>query len=281
MSAIANTTDFLRLLREDPEFRAEVRRELQIQELMELPGKFAAFVAETRQEFSEIKARIGRIEDIVAGQRTDIAGLQAAVAGQRIDIAGLQETVAGLQADMVQLQKDVAQLQKEMAKLQETVTRLEAVIIRMEGRIGKLEGAEYERHVSRTFIGDLSNALGGLRRGWLMHSAAYGTTKEFSDLMEDSVDDDKIALGQWHEVSRSDAVVRGVQDGATVYVVVEISLTVHQEDIDRAAGRAAIVQQATGAAAYPVVVGDSIPAPQLAQASDKGVTAIIIQDQRR
>ena len=258
MTTIANATDFLRLLREDPEFRAEVRRELQIQELLELPAKFAAFVAQTQQEFSDIKARLGRLEDIVAGQQVAIGGLQAAVA---------------------QLQEAVAQLQETVAQLQAAVTRLEGTVSRMDGRIGKLEGADYERHVSRTFMGDLSKALGGLRRGRLMHSAAYGTTTEFSDLMEDLVDADKISENQWYEITRSDAVVRGVKDGETVYTVAEISLTVHQRDIDRAAERAAIMRQATGATAYPVVVGDSVPPPQLAQASGRNVTVIIIQQQ--
>ena len=263
MTTIANTTDFLRLLREDPEFRAEVRRELQLQELMELPAKFDAFVAQTQQEFSDIKARLGRLEDIVAGQQVAIGGLQVAI--------------GGLQAAVAQLQAAVAQLQEAVAQLQEAVTRLEGTVARMDGRIGKLEGADYERHVSRTFIGVLSRALGGLSRGRLMHSAAYGTTTEFSEMMEGSVDADKITDDQWYEIQHVDAVVRGVKGGETVYAVAEISLTVHQDDIDRAAERAAIMRQATGATAYPVVVGDSVPPPQLAQASEKGVTAIIVR----
>ena len=235
MTTIANTTDFLRLLREDPEFRAEVRRELQIQELMELPAKFAAFVAQTQQEFSDIKARLGRLEETVA------------------------------------------QLQETVAKQQTTIDGILVTLARMDGRIGRLEGSEYERHVSRTFMGVLSSALGGMRRGRLLHSVAYGTTTEFSDMMEDLLDADKISENQWHEILLSDAVVRGVKDGATVYAVAEISLTVHQRDIDRAAERAAMVQQATGVAAYPVVVGASVPPPQTAQASEKGVTAIVVR----
>lgn len=249
MTTIANATDFLRLLREDPEFRAEVRRELQLQELMELPARFDAFVAQTQQEFSDIKARLGRLEDIVDGQQTVIGGLLEAV----------------------------AQLQAAVAQLQAAVTRLEGTVARMDGRIGRLEGVDYERHVSRTFMGVLSSALGGMRRGRLLHSVAYGTTTEFSDLMEDLLDADKISEDQWHEILLADAVVRGVKGGATVYAVAEISLTVHQNDIDRAAERASIMRQATGATAYPVVVGDSVPPPQLAQASEKGVTAIIVR----
>ena len=256
MTTIANTTDFLRLLREDPEFRAEVRRELQLQELMELPARFDAFVAQTQQEFSDIKARLGRLEDVVAGQQVAIGGLLEAVA---------------------QLQEAVAQLQAAVAQLQAAVTRLEGTVARMDGRIGRLEGVDYERHVSRTFMGVLSSALGRLRRGRLLHSVAYGTTTEFSDLMEDLLDADKISEDQWHEILLSDAVVRGVKNGETVYAVAEISLTVHQRDIDRAAERAAMVQQATGVAAYPVVVGASVPPPQMAQASEKGVTAIIVR----
>lgn len=185
--------------------------------------------------------------------------------------------VEALGVEDVQLEVTAPLLQAAVAQLQAAVTRLEGTVARMDGRIGKLEGVDYERHVSRTFMGVLSSALGRMRRGRLLHSVAYGTTTEFSDLMEDLLDADKISEDQWHEILLSDAVVRGVKGGATVYAVAEISLTVHQDDIDRAAERAAIMRQATGATAYPVVVGASVPPPQMAQASEKGVTAIIVR----
>ena len=284
MSAISTTTDFLRLLREDPEFRAQVRQELQIQELMELPEKFAALSSQTQQEFSEIKSRLTRLEAIIAAQQTAITELQDAVTKLQAAITELQDAVTKLQAAITELQAGVAKLQETVAaqqtvitELQETVDRHEVLLTRMDGRLGRLEGAEYERRVSRTFIGVLSRALGGLRHGRLMHSSAYGTIPEFSELMETATDDDKISHSQWYEILLTDAVVRGVKDGETIYAVAEISLTVHQDDIDRAAERAAIIQQATGAATYPIVIGDTIPPQQQAQASNKGVTALIIQ----
>ena len=277
MSAISTTTDFLRLLREDPEFRAQVRQELQIQELMELPEKFAALASQTQQEFSEIKSRLTRLEAIIAAQQTAITELQDAVTKLQDAITELQAAVAKLQETVAKQQTAITELQDAVTKLQETVDRHEDLLTRMDGRLGRLEGAEYERRVSRTFIGVLSRALGGLRHGRLMHSSAYGTIPEFSQLMEASADDDKISHSQWYEILLTDAVVRGVKDGETIYAVAEISLTVHQDDIDRAAERAAIIQQATGAATYPIVIGDSIPPQQQAQASNKGVTALIIQ----
>lgn len=150
----------------------------------------------------------------------------------------------------------------------------------MDDKFARLEAMYYRRRVSRSaIIGILSNALGGLRRARLLHSAEYGTNTEFSDMMEDQVDEGKITENQWYEILLSNAVVRGVKDGETVYAIAQISLTVHQDDIDRAAERAAMLRQATGATAYPVVVGDSVPPPQLAQASEKGVTAIVVPQQ--
>ena len=277
MSTISTTTDFLRLLREDPEFRAQVRQELQIQELMELPEKFAALSSQTQQEFSEIKSRLTRLEAIIAAQQTAITELQDAVTKLQSAITELQNAVTKLQETVAAQQTAITELQDAVAKLQETVDRHEVLLTRMDGRLGRLEGAEYERRVSRTFIGVLSRALGGVRYGRLMHSSAYGTIPEFSELMETATDDDKISHSQWYEILLTDAVVRGVKDGETIYAVAEISLTVHQDDIDRAAERAAIIQQATGAATYPIVIGDSIPPQQQAQASRKGVTALIIQ----
>ena len=144
--------------------------------------------------------------------------------------------------------------------------------------LSRLDNMFYQIQVSRgAVIGSISKALGGISRGRLMHSVAYGTNTEFADMMDDLVDDDKITLDQWNEILHTSAMVRGVKDGKTIYALAEISLTASQNDIDRAAERAAYLQQATGAETYPIVVGDSIPPQQQAQASSKGVTAITVQ----
>ncbi len=395
MSSISNSADFLRLLREDPEFRAEVRRELLTEELIELPEKFAAFVAQTRQEFSAIIARLERLENIVAGlvesskrheaalarlaetaERHEAALARLAETAERHEatlarheailaelvesskrheailerlaetaerheailaelvesskrheailerlaetaerheailaelvesskrheailerlaetaerheatLAKLVESSERHESDLARLAETAERHESDLARHEATMARLEKIIewhdasiVRLDGSLGRLEGEQYERHVSRTLTGTVSRVI-GLRRGRVVHSAAFGTSPEFHDQMDAIVEEDHITDEQWYELMNTDAILRARQGERTVYAVAEISLTVHEEDILRAEERAAILQQATGSTAYPIVIGGHIPQPQMAQADARNVHVINVQ----
>ena len=63
----------------------------------------------------------------------------------------------------------------------------------------------------------------------------------------------------WEEADdlvMADVIVRATgQDGAAVYVVAEISITVQEQDRVRAHRRAALLEKATGVTTIPVVIG--------------------------
>ncbi len=62
MSTISNTQDFLRLLREDPDFRDEARSLLLSQDLIELPERFARFEAYVERRLTSIDGDLGRLK---------------------------------------------------------------------------------------------------------------------------------------------------------------------------------------------------------------------------
>ncbi len=276
MSSISNTEDFLRLLREDPDFKADVRRELLSQELIELPEKFAEFVTQTLQEISEIKARLERLEKTVAWLVETVTKLVETVSMLVERMDRVEGTVAMLVERMDRVEGTVSMLVERTDRLEGTVERLDRTVGRLDGTVGRLEGSDYERHVSRTLTGEVSNIL-HLRRGRIVHSAAFGTNPEFHDQMDAVVEADRITDSQLNELLNTDAILRATEEGRTVYTVAEISITVHEEDIIRADERAAILREGTGLMAYPVVIGDSIPQPQMAQADARNVRVINIQ----
>lgn len=76
----AERTRFLRALQDDPEFRAEVRRQLLSKELLELPDRFARFAAYA-EGFNEDQKRIyARIDATLARIETSIGILKGNVA---------------------------------------------------------------------------------------------------------------------------------------------------------------------------------------------------------
>ena len=136
--------------------------------------------------------------------------------------------------------------------------------------VAGLKGREYERHVSHTLLSPVSRRL-GLRRPRLVHSAAYGTNDELTIRLEDPMEQQDLL-----EVTLADAIVRGTHEGEPAYAVVEISLTIGDRDITRAADRAATLQEATGVKTFAVAIGEHIPAPQETRANDMNVALIQI-----
>lgn len=132
------------------------------------------------------------------------------------------------------------------------------------------KGRDYERLVSHTLLSPVSRRL-GLRRPRLVHSAAYGTSDELSIRLEDHMEQQDLL-----EVMLSDAIVRGTHQGEPAYAVVEISVTLGDRDITRAADRAERLEKASHVRTFPVAIGQNIPEQQETQANDMNVTLIQI-----
>jgi hypothetical protein len=137
---------------------------------------------------------------------------------------------------------------------------------------GRLKGRDYERHVSHTLLSPVSRRL-GLRRPRLLHSAAYGTRDELSIRLEDPMEQQDLL-----ELTLADAILRGTHDGEPAYAVVEISLTIGDRDITRAADRAATLEEATGVKTFAVAIGEHIPTHQETRANAMNVTLIQIAE---
>ena len=99
MVIIHTSDEILRVLRERPEWKAEVRREILTEELMNLPARFDRFVASTERFIEEQRQfndkvdgfiertnrRFGRIEDDISNMRGEHARNTAI--GEAADIA--------------------------------------------------------------------------------------------------------------------------------------------------------------------------------------------------
>ena len=159
-------------------------------------------------------------------------------------------------------------VQETRANRKTDTERFDDFIKEVRDDFAHLKGAEYERWVSHTLLSPVSHRL-ALRRPYLLHSAAHGTDQELRIRLEDSVEQHDLL-----EVMLSDAIVRGTHQGEPAYAVVEISLTIGDRDITRAADRAATLQQATGVRTFAVAIGEYIPAHQESRANGMNVALI-------
>ena len=72
-------------------------------------------------------------------------------------------------------------------------------------------------------------------------------------LLDDAETRGNINADETDELDKTDLILTA--DGPTAYILAEISITIHQHDIDRAAHRAALLAKATGHSVTPFAIG--------------------------
>ena len=80
MTTINTTDDFIRLLRENPEFLAAARRELLTEELLKLPQRFSQYAQTTDKRLDSVDRRLGSLEQGQQRLEQKVNGLER---GQR------------------------------------------------------------------------------------------------------------------------------------------------------------------------------------------------------
>ena len=254
MTTISNTADLLRLLRENPDFRDEVRRLLLSQELIELPERFARFEAYVERQFTEVRSDIARVDGDITEMRSNIIHIR----GEVTEIPGRSRRTGAKSPNRGE------------------VTEIRGEVTEIHGDLGRLKGGEYERRVGRMFASYASGAFRQrhnrpLRRNRLLVGASQVPTAEYQDILANAVENGEISVAEMDDLQEADAVMTGQDQGSAVYFVGEFSVTVNNHDIDRAISRASILSKATGSQTWPLVIGATIPDPQRARAEAGGV----------
>ena len=222
-------------------------------------------LAEQQGKLTEQLARLtARVEEFIAEQKETNKLIAERLARQEADTAELKADVTELKADMSGVKATTGRLETDVAELKDTVGR-------MQGTVGRLEGAELERKVHANIAGLVSNPL-GIRRPRVLKSLVLSTVPELFDILHPAQDDGRIDRDQFDSLLRADIIMSGRDLAAQpLYVVIEISRTVHDDDVTRARERADIMAAAGGEPSLALVIGYIIPPPQRRKAEELGV----------
>ena len=143
---------------------------------------------------------------------------------------------------------------------------------RLEGKTGNLEGNDYERRIAnramlraRRHFG-LSNPVIAMSQ-YLPHSP------EFDRALSRATESGAISDDDMYDLYEADLIV---SDGDNRYVVFEVSITVDNDDIERAARRAEVISSVSGSESLAAVATANIPEPQQALAEQMNVAVFII-----
>ena len=94
MATINTIEDLFRVLDENPQWLEALRARLLTRELLELPEKFAQFVAATEQRFDKVEQRLGNVEQRLDNVEQRLGNVETAVNSLRDDLAPLKGTHA-------------------------------------------------------------------------------------------------------------------------------------------------------------------------------------------
>ena len=219
---VSTIEDIIRILREQPEIREAVRREILTEELLDLPRRVAEMAAILR----DVLATLERHTEAIAELRSDVTELKA--------------DVSGLKADMSEVKTDVSELKTDSSELKAGVAVLN-------NQVAELRGANAIGAAERRY-GFIALEL-GLRARRLLDSAdiaqfpTYEAASEYSPSDLDSFTNCDLVI-----------LAESPTEGEC-YIVVQVSYTVDHSDIDRAITHSQMLTRFTGIPAYAVVAG--------------------------
>jgi predicted RNase H-like nuclease (RuvC/YqgF family) len=248
---------FLKALKEDPEFAAEVRALLLSEDLLNLPPKFDRMekkvdrieykVDKLEERQTRLEERQDRLEKKVDKLVEEVAGLKQDVDILKKDVDTLKKDVDTLKKDVDTLKKDVDTLKKDVDILKKDVDILKKDVDILKKDVAYLKGSDRER-----WYRDRAHAVFGrvILKGKPFEERA-------AEILWDAYKRGHISKEERDEVLSADLLWSGERDGKFVVLVVEVSFTISQDDVERAKKRAEILRK-LGILAIPVVGGVEI-----------------------
>ena len=216
-SPINDFQDILNAIERDPALRDALRRHILTEELLQVP------------------VRLERIEE-------DITGLKK---GQD----RLEEKVDGLGQKVDRLEGKHDRLEAKVDSMSGGIDTLKDNVGRMGGDVSRLTGTDYESHVA-TYVHRF------LRRSLGINAIAFSTQRDKSALtalLDEAEAHGIIDAQETDDLNLADLVL--TSDRPTDYILAEVSITVQQDDIDRAAERARLLTKATARTVNPFAIG--------------------------
>ena len=296
---VETMNDILRIVREDPEARQQLRALLLTEEILELPAKVARLTELVEQltvQVQELTAAykatderlaqfIARQEAINARQEAFNQEMREFKANQEAFNARQEAFNARQEALNQEMRESIARLEADVQELLEFKANQEAFNARAEQRFESLEtkvdhllGDNLEARMERAIMPRLAR-LYGLHSTELLQSQFTLPNANFEQRLNAAITAAKITREQADILRQADFIVRARRDAdqAEVFCVVEVSWTIDQHDIARVRTWADILAAAGADNVYPLVVGREIPEPRQSEAAAAQVELVNVQ----
>ena len=293
-TAVNDIADLSRILQENPEWREHFRALLLTPEILELPAALAALTVEVREfiaEQREINARAeARMDALTAELREFIAEQREINARAEARMDALTTEVRQFIAEQRRWNEEQRQWNAKQQQWNEEQRQTNAAIFarfdrveddikQMKGDLSQLKGRQAERDTHRNIVNLLQGNHPGLRRIVILKSDLIPFATELNDSIDDAEDEGLITAEERKALRAVDLVVRAIDRDSreTIYFAVEVSRTVNNNDVTRAADRAEILGRIVRAQGIGAVVGGAVIPQAVQRAQERGVSVITSQ----
>ena len=243
-------TELLAAMDNDPQLEEALRQRVLTREILELPQKLA--------ELADMVARMAETLD----RRLAAVEAQQVVTNERLDGMEAQQVVTNERLDGVDGRLDRIEYDQRV----------------MRGQINNLNGSDYERKVVRRMSRLVRRHL-GVRDAAVLAAINRPNGDTIASLLNDGTERGVITEDDADELDRADVILRGSSpDGEDVYVVGEISITIDDNDVDRAVARARVLRTASNTTTHAAVFGTAISDGNRERARSSDVTVVILNE---
>lgn len=163
-------------------------------------------------------------------------------------------------------------LSEGVQELKDNYRTVDRRLNRLEGRFGNMEGRDYEQRIGNRVMFRAERHF-GLNNPVIAMSQYSQKTRELNRLLYRALQSGAVSEEDMDDLYESDIII---SDDDNRYVVIEVSLTADDSDIERTARRANIMAAVSGAEPMSAVATDNIPEPQQTLAENLGVAVLII-----
>ena len=167
----------------------------------------------------------------------------------------LEEDVSQLKSDVSQLKTDVSEIRADVSGLRTDVDGLRTDVNRISGQVANLTGSDYETKAIEQSRRMVRGRL-DMDKATVIFATRWDASEFEADILMPAIREGRITRQEAEQVEAVDSIVRCEdQQGNVVCAVIEISVTVQDDDRSRATERAEIFNRATGWTTMPFVVG--------------------------
>ena len=259
----------------------------QVEDLTGQVGSLTGQVGSLTGQVEDLTGQVGSLTRQVGsltGQVEDLTGQVGSLTGQVEDLTGqvgsLTRQVGSLTGQVEDLTGQVGSLTGQVENLTGQVEGLTGQVEGLTGQVGNLAGADLERQVHANIIHFAGRLK--LRKVRILKSQIVGDNEELQDCLADAEEQGIISLEQEAQIQQADIVFRGRhrRSAQSVHVVAEVSRSIADYDIVRAADRAQILALATGCETLAIVIGVRIEPKQQTLAQCRNVAVLLYKERR-